>query len=47
MLSKSLISLLSALIFISYGLMSQHVMFLILGLVFIVIALANFLTSKK
>lgn len=46
-MSKYYISLLSAIIFCLYGFMSQKYSFLGLGIIFAIIAWADFLKTKK
>lgn len=47
MLSRYIVAFLSAAIFIGYGLLAGKVIFLFLGLVFAVIGIADYVTSKK
>lgn len=47
MLSRYWVTFLSAAIFMGYGLLAGKVIFLILGLVFAIIGIADYLTSKK
>ncbi|MCI6870882.1 hypothetical protein ACQRD4_03240 [Streptococcus hyointestinalis] len=47
MMSRYWVTFLSAAIFMGYGLLAGKVVFFILGLVFAVIGIADYVTSKK
>ena len=46
-MSKNIIYFISALIFLAYGLLEQKTVFIILGVVFGIIGLADYLTHKR